>query len=72
MAIIRYYDDFREFSISLTANERSKFWNECMIKCEGHMSRAKFDQIIREVYGETPAPDRKMTQSLHHQVSWIF
>lgn len=26
-----------------------------MRESEGHLSRAKFDQIIREVYGETPS-----------------
>lgn len=31
-----------------------------MRECEGHLSRAEFDQIIREVYGEIPSPSSNL------------
>lgn len=31
-----------------------------MRECEGHLSWAEFDQIIREVYGGIPSPSSKI------------
>lgn len=41
-----------ECSIFLTASDRNRIWNACIRECDGYLSRANFDRIIREVYGE--------------------
>lgn len=34
------------------AQEKIQLWDECMKACEGHLRKAEFGQIIREVYGD--------------------
>lgn len=59
MDLIRDCDHPGESLIPLTANERNGIWNECMTECDGYLSRADFDRIIKEVYGEIPSPISK-------------